>query len=391
MDQDNNHIDWNKVLDELDKRSGVQALTAQEEELKKELLKLKGETADLLVGYRDYHTEAHWDKLSQHLSFTSPNSLKSATIESPKIALWPRIGIAVAVVFILSIGTYFLWFNSNQKEQMVQLKTKDILPGTNKAILTTANNQKITLSEEGNRDLGQQGNAVVVKDKDGSIHYQALKGQSAKVVVYNTVTTPRGGVYQLTLADGTQVNLNAGSSITYPTTFSGSERKVSVTGELYFEVAHHKNMPFKVVSANQTIEVLGTHFNINTYADEPATKTTLLEGSVKLTNHLNQTLYLKPGQQAQNGTNLSLVTGANAEAAVAWNNGFFHFENADIATIMRAFARWYNVDVVFNGKSNGRRFTGDIHRNMKLSRALEVLSYLKIHFSIEANKIVVIQ
>ncbi|MBE9597962.1 FecR family protein [Pedobacter sp. MC2016-24] len=297
----------------------------------------------------------------------------------------------MAVFFVLSLGIYFLWFNTDPKEQMVQLKTKDILPATNKAILTTASNQKIILSEEGHSDLGQQGNAVVAKDKDGSLHYQALKGRSANGVVYNTVTTPRGGVYHLTLADGTQVDLNAGSSITYPTTFSGSERKVSVTGELYFEVAHHKNMPFKVVSANQTIEVLGTHFNVNTYVDEPATKTTLLEGSVKLTNHLHQTLYLKPGQQAQNGTNLSLVPGANAEAAIAWNNGFFHFENADIATIMRAFSRWYNVDVVFKGKSNGKHFTGDVHRNLTLSSALQVLSYLKIRFSIEANRIVVIQ
>lgn len=308
-----------------------------------------------------------------------------------KVRLWPRIAAAAVVLCILSLGTYFFFLQKDHAEQMVQIESKDILPGGNKATLTLANGKKIILTGAENGNLAQQGNTSITKTKEGEVSYHTTISKPVDASVYNTMSTPKGGMYRLILSDGTVVILNAASSITYPTSFSGTERKVTTTGEVYFEVAHNPLCPFRVMTKGQTVEVLGTHFNINAYNEESAILTTLLEGSVKVTNTKNQRVVLEPGQQSAGTADLALIKNADVEAAIAWKNGFFHFSNADIPTVMRQLARWYDVAVEYEGSAANRRFTGDIHRDMNASKALEVLSYLNIHFRIEGNKIIVIQ
>jgi transmembrane sensor len=193
------------------------------------------------------------------------------------------------------------------------------------------------------------------------------------------------------LSDGTDVWLNAASSITFPTAFTGKERKVTVTGEVYFEVAKNKAKPFKVIANEAEIQVFGTHFNVNAYADEPATQTTLLEGSVKITRG-SSTAMLEPGQQAtlNKSGQMSIVEDADIEMVMAWKNGFTSFKSADIQSIMRQVSRWYNVDVYYEGNIPERKFTGDISRNANLSQLLRLLEVSKIHFTIEKNRLTVI-
>ena len=239
--------------------------------------------------------------------------------------------------------------------------------------------------------LADQGNTVVSKTSDGSIRYERSGSTIPNTAGLNTVTTPRGGVYHLTLPDSTEVWLNAASSITYPVNFSSHDRKVSVTGEVYFEVAHNAAKPFRVTGRGQQIEVLGTHFNVNVYENEPLSRTTLLEGSVRITTGNNHA-FLKPGQQAVfNGSNIMLREGDISEA-VAWKIGYFEFENLDIRALMRQIARWYDVDVAFEGPISSETFTGRISRYKNISQILSIVQASKsVHITISGRRIMVKQ
>ena len=309
--------------------------------------------------------------------------------------LWPRIGIAAAILLMISSGIYFFNdFGFNHPDLLVHTdKTQQILPGGNKATLTLADGRKITLDGAVNGELAEQSGIIITKTKDGQLVYTVSdKGSSLNngKATMNVVSTPKGGQYQVNLPDGTKVWLNAASSLSYPAVFTGAERKVSLTGEAYFEVAKvHPAKTFKVSAAKQTVEVLGTHFNINSYSDEPAVKTTLLEGSVKVSAIASGDIFLKPGQQAvllENQLNVNL---ANTEDAVAWKNGMFRFKDADLQTVMRSVARWYDVEVSYEGNLPGRQFSGEIHRDINLSEVLDILSFFKVHFKIEGKKIIV--
>jgi ferric-dicitrate binding protein FerR (iron transport regulator) len=236
----------------------------------------------------------------------------------------------------------------------------------------------------------QQGNTKIIKSANGHIAYNKTL-TSTSTPIYNTMTTPRGGKYDLELSDGTRVWLNASSSITYPIAFSGTERRVTVTGEAYFEVAKNKDMPFKInVDGQEEVQVLGTHFNIMAYSDEPLIKTTLLEGSVKIVKN-KTTGMLKPGQQAQMTTDgkLSVTDDADINAVMAWKNGQTLFVNEDIKTIMRRASRWYDVDIEYQGGVPARLFTGGISRESNLSVLLKVLELNKIHFKAAGKKLIV--
>lgn len=304
---------------------------------------------------------------------------------------WLKVAAAV-LVFALS-GIYFLNRNKSVRDLSMaknSTRQKDVRPGSNKAILTLSNGSKIVLNGAQNGMIARQSNATIVKLTNGQIAYnQTVAGNAA--VEYNTMTTPRGGQYDLVLADGTRVWLNAASSITYPTVFTGNERRVTITGEAYFEVAKNKKMPFKVnVNGREEVEVLGTHFNIMAYDNEPVIKTTLLEGSVKINK--DHTLgILKPGQQAvlTPKGQLSIIDEADVDQAVAWKNGQTLFNNEDIRTIMRQISRWYDVDVEYRGEMPARLFTGGISRESNLSEVLKVLELSKIHFTVADSKIIV--
>jgi len=227
-----------------------------------------------------------WTNLQQHIQ---PQKQHKGLLR-----LWPRIAAAAVLLLFFSIGYYVYYHPNAQEQQLVEIQPGgDIAPGNNKAILTLADGKKITLSATAKGKIAQQGATEINKYDSGAISYKVAE-TSNQPLLYNTMTTPRGGMYKLVLADGTIVVLNAMSSLTYPTTFNSKERRVNLVGEAYFIVAHNAQKPFMVVSAHQTVQVLGTQFNVNAYQDEQAIATTLVAGNVKITTDRQQTTYLKP-------------------------------------------------------------------------------------------------
>jgi transmembrane sensor len=311
------------------------------------------------------------------------------------IPTWLRVAAGI-LLFAGCFISYFVHTHPPVKHlalirQKPQLKN-DVSPGGNKAILTLANGSKIDLNDVKNGVLASQGKTVLKKDKDGQLIYEAPGGKAKdSSSIYNTITIPKGGQFQIVLSDGSKVWLNSASSITFPAAFSKTERKVTVTGEVYFEVAKNKHLPFRVVAGKQTIEVLGTHFNINAYSDEDAIKTTLIEGSVKVSAD-SQSAILKPEQQSSilnNKQGRISINTVDTDDVLAWKNGNFQFERAEIQLIMREASRWYDVDIKYERELPPRRFTGSISRNVNLSELLKMLKYTGINFKIEGKTIIV--
>jgi transmembrane sensor len=318
--------------------------------------------------------------------------------------------VAAAILVLLTAGLYWMLLKDGAKKNrvakaLVHIDSANILPGANKAVLTLADGSKVVLDNAANGMLAQQNNVQVVKSKDGELKYQSLNSNGQTAIAYNMLSTPRGGQYMIVLPDGSRVWLNAASSIKYPTVFTGNERKVEITGEVYFEVAPlrlrsgHK-MPFIVnVPGGSQVEVLGTHFNINAYTDEEAVRTTLLEGSVKVVNgqkprgkgQKGEEVILKPGQQAITSANspLTIHHSPDLEQVVAWKNGLFQFNNVTIETVMRQVARWYDVQVVYERDVSQDLFRGKIYRNAAISQLLTILELGGAHFKIEGKKIIV--
>jgi hypothetical protein len=309
---------------------------------------------------------------------------------------WHSIAAAAAILIFISFGAYFFTKTRRPAQELAHQSylKNDILPGGNKAILTLANGKQITLTGARNGTIAVQGGVAVNKTADGRVVYnssgKSLSGD-ATATAFNTMTTPRGGQYWVVLPDGTKVLLNAASSLTYPTTFSGDERKIELTGEAYFEVAHNAAKPFRVYSKSQVVEVLGTHFNINTYDDEPAVKTTLLEGKIKVISVVkNQVRILQPGQQATLNLLAFNVNDVDVEDATAWKNGIFTFESNDIQQIMRMVSRWYDVEVVYKGSLPADKFTGSVSRFSNVSELLNTLQLTrKVQFKIDGKRITV--
>jgi transmembrane sensor len=307
----------------------------------------------------------------------------SKTKESSVLGLfnWRKIAVAASVLVAIGIGTLVLLQKKDQSPIQVVSKD-DVAPGKTGAILTLSNGSKIVLDSVANGLLTNQNNTAVSK-KNGEVVYTA--GSDAQTV-YNTMTTPRARQYNLELSDGTKVWLNASSSITFPTSFATNERVVILTGEAYFEVAKDKKKPFRVSVNAMQVNVLGTHFNVNAYNDEDAVHTTLLEGSVLLTEKGKKAL-LKPGQQAQTDKSGAIVVkdNVNLEEVMGWKNGVFYFENASLQAVLRQVSRWYDVDVVFEKDVPSRTFEGEIQRNLQLSQVLKILEKNKVHFKIEGK------
>lgn len=314
----------------------------------------------------------------------------------PKASLtWMKVAAALSF-FILSIGIYSYLAKHElfHSEPEISFIKNDVAPGSSKATLTLSDGTVLVLDQIKEGEIYQNDNLSIRKTKDGEIEYLAYSdpaSNSNKPSLYNQVNTPKGGQYQVTLPDGSKVWLNASSTLKYPTNFSSSERTVELEGEAYFEVAK-SNAPFFVNTKNQQIKVLGTQFNVNAYPNEIGTKTTLLEGSVKLitTNEqreLDQNIILKPGEEAllirDHGIQVSKV---NVNQSIAWKNGFFHFEGNDLKSVMREFSRWYGVDVEFEGIVPETKLWGEISRNVPASQALAILKYYDLNFKVIQNK-----
>ncbi|MFD2940121.1 FecR family protein [Flavobacterium notoginsengisoli] len=315
--------------------------------------------------------------------------------ETKVVSLWPRIAVAASIAVLLGTGIFYF---AQPKEQQVQVtaKPQEIAPGGNRGVLTLSNGKQIVLSEITAKDTiakeGEENEVTIKMNAKGEITYvinpnaEGAKDDNS----FNTLATPTGGQYNIILADGTKVYLNAVSSIKYPTQFNGDKRIVELEGEAYFEVAKNKNKPFIVKSDNQSIEVLGTHFNVHSYNNESVVKTTLLEGSVAVT-HKNQKTILKPGQQSDVSDNFSKikVREVDTEEAVAWKNGRFKFDNADLKNVMRQLERWYGIKVEYRGDVSDVRFNGGTFRNKNLSEVLKVLELSNIKFKVEGKTVIV--
>jgi transmembrane sensor len=326
-------------------------------------------------------------------AFTIINA-KESSHTSKVIPLYRSWWAAAAVLLLLASGSHFFLNREHSKSEVAVIKKNvlknDIAPGGNKAILTLANDSTIILDSAQNGTLSHQGNIKIIKLNDGQLAYDKT-GVPNSEVLYNTVSTPKGGQYQLTLSDGSKVWLNAESSLRFPAAFSGRERKVELTGEGYFEVAKNKEKPFIVTANNTNVEVLGTHFNINAYSDENFIKTTLLEGSVKVSKG-NASSLIVPGEQAsvsKLSDVINVKNDVNVDGVVAWKNGKFYFDNVDIKTIMNQIARWYDVDVEYKGNIS-KIFGGTISRNVSASNVFKILEATGgVHFTIEGRKVIV--
>ncbi|MGZ8556899.1 MAG: FecR family protein [Chitinophagaceae bacterium] len=311
-----------------------------------------------------------------------------------KIIRW-KILLRIAaslIIFMAGATIYFSLRGSDQNALAVAPEKKaenDVLPGGNKAILTLSDGSAISLDDAENGQVAQQGNAQIANLGNGQVAYKVIEGKKSEVV-FNTLTTNRGGQFRLILPDGSEVWLNSASSVKYPTAFIGMQRKVEISGEAYFQIAHNPVKPFIVSVNGMNVNVLGTHFNINAYDDEASVKTTLLEGSVSL-KKADVVATLTPGQQAQLGNSgkIKVIDNVDIDQVVAWKNGYFSFNRADLQTVMRQIARWYDVDISYEGKIPERQFGGKIDRNSNASEVLKILRETKVHFRIEGKKIIV--
>lgn len=293
---------------------------------------------------------------------------------------------AASIILAIGAGLYFLRQQTNR--ETVAVHQDDIAPGGTKAILTLGDGKQLQLQNMNIGQLARENGAVISKNASGQIVYTAVASNLPET--NNIITTPRGGMYAVILTDGTRIWLNAASSLQFPTLFTGDNRTVKLEGEAYFEVAQNEKAPFRVISGQQTIEVLGTHFNISSYSDEPGITTTLLEGSIRVIA-ANSSVVLKSGQQSVIKTGnqqISVNDGKDSTEVMAWKNGMFQFNNADISTIMRQIGRWYDVDVVFDGKLPEDQFRGKISRNVNATKVLKILELSGINFKIEGRKII---
>jgi transmembrane sensor len=305
---------------------------------------------------------------------------------------WMRVAAAVFIIVIAG-ASYWLLQKSNRSgnNKMVSVTSKPlpVLPGTDKALLTMADGRTVVLDSLQSETLTDAGYTNIRK-QGAMLIYNSPTANEQNSITYNTLSTPRGGQYKVVLSDGTEVWLNAASSLRFPTAFTGNFREVELTGEAYFEVAKNKTKPFHVMVNGMRVNVLGTHFNVNAYTEEQAIKTSLLEGSVEVINgSFNNRI--KPGEQAivTSKNDVINIRTADMDAVVAWKNGLFEFEGADIATIMRQVARWYDVEIIYTGKVPLRRFEGKISRNAQLSEVLQILELSNIKFRVEGKKIIV--
>ena len=348
-----------------------------------------------LTNKKEALIEAAYDKLpSEYLmSDMQADNIFTNIVSQQKPVhrlFWKRWLVAASIILMVGAGSYFLFFNkTGKKDEIVKTteQAKDVeAPKGTKAMITLANGEKVLLDSLTSGTLAIQGNVNVRKTVDGQIIYDG----STTEVEFNTLFNPRGSkVVPLTLSDGTKVWLNSESSIYYPVAFVGNERKVTITGEAYFEVAKNVKMPFKVkINESSEVEVLGTHFNINAYVDETSINTTLLEGSVRITANKKVQL-LSPGQQAQvNANAIKLIKDADVAQAIAWKDGLFAFTDADLPTVMRQLARWYNVEVKYEGTIPEKEFNGKIGKTLTLNQVLRVLMKTGINYRIEnGNKI----
>lgn len=321
--------------------------------------------------------------------FNESGGAESAVVPMGRRWKFWRLAAAAAVLLPLGAG-FWIWTHMSSSSPVLPAVSAihDARPGGNKAVLTLAGGGSIVLDSAANGTLAEQGSTKIEKLATGQLAYKASSARDAGSVLYNTLNTPRGGQYQLTLPEGTRVWLNSASSITYPTAFKGAERKVSITGEVYFEVAEDASHPFVVSKGDMDITVMGTHFNANTYDDEKDIKVSLLEGAVKVSRS-GKGEVLKPGQQAQVTDAVKVISNVDMAEVIAWKNGSFYFRRASLPVVLRQLSRWYDVDIVYEGPVPDLPFAGEMGKDLNLAQVLTILERMGVRTRIEGKKLIV--
>ena len=337
------------------------------------------------------------DELNQETEAIYKSLMEYKATAKVKRLWYPAVA---AACLLMVIGGGLFYYNQQispePKAAIVTNIINDVAPAQNTATLTLASGKKIILSDAPIGLIAEQTNVSIFKTADGKLVYKAksLKDNEQKTAIdnseLNSIATARGQQYQVVLPDGSKIWLNAASTFTFPATFTSfNQRKVELVGEAYFEVAKDKAHPFIVKTDKQEVEVLGTHFNVNSYSDEDATRTTLLEGSVKVSNH-NEQKILRPGQESLLAKNNLSVRKADTEEAVAWKNGDFIFNNEDFGSILRQVSRWYNVEIIDNGNHKNLHLSGTVSRSKNISVVLQALEVTgKVKFKIDGNRVIV--
>ncbi|MEJ2879944.1 FecR family protein [Pedobacter sp. GR22-6] len=314
---------------------------------------------------------------------------------SPKVKLWPRIVTVAAAVALMVLGLYFFNYNRKTANNPADLIAQDIAPGKVGATLTLASGKQIRLTDAANGELANEAGITITKTADGQLVYE-IAGSDTNPNNVNTLSTAKGETYQVRLPDGSMVELNAASKIKYPTSFAKlKNRSITLSGEAYFQVAKDKKHPFIVTTDNQEVTVLGTEFNIKAYDDDANIKTTLLEGSVKVSTVDNSNSYprtLVPGQQSTYSSSEGIsIKEVDTEEAVAWRNGFFIFDNENMETAMRKISRWYNVEIIFEQQELKKEiFGGSVSRSENITQLLRALSKAaKVNMKVEGKSIII--
>jgi transmembrane sensor len=336
--------------------------------------------------------DSYFDKKRFSQKLFSLISEKAGLSQRKNQPVFKYAAIAASLMVGMSVAGYFLLKNPVQNKVTTsgQIVSK-VVPGGNKALLKLSNGQVVDLNDANEGQLSTGGREVIHKTSTGQITYRPLPG-SREDLGYNTLTTPRGGKYNIQLPDGSLAMLDAGSSITYPAQFGPRERSVTITGQVYFEVVHRSAQPFVVKAGDQLIKDIGTHFNISAYPEEKTVRTTLEEGAVSVTQN-RKTLYLKPGQAAVSDLISERLTteAADLEETLAWKNGYFRFNNEPIESIMPKISRWYNVDIKYSGKLPSDGFNGTISRSKNIEKVLDMLQRTGvIHFKVEGRNVTVL-
>ena len=340
--------------------------------------------------------DTDWDKMLNEIF------AQRSTARVKRLWNWKRIAVAACIAGLLLVAGYWVFQNKRPatgNDPQVAVQTDIKAPDKNRAAITLEGGRIVYLDSINSGTIATQHNTNLTKTGDGELKYDLTSSRTGVATQsYNTLSNPRGSrIISLTLSDGTRVWLNNESELTYPVSFAGNERKVEIKGEAYFEVSKDPKRKFIVSSNGVATEVLGTHFNVNAYNDEAAIKVTLLEGSVRVSRHpeasgdSRQSTVLKPGEQALVNMSTIQPVNANLEEVMAWKNGRFHYDGADIKTIMRQLSRWYNVDVEYKDEI-GSRFVAKINRDVPVSELLNLLQLTNlVHFKIENNKIIVMK
>jgi len=325
-----------------------------------------------------------------------PTSSADAKYVNWRRHLHPWIRIAAVLVLVAVCSFYFLRSAKqrphNQQSLYEAAQAYGIEPGGDKAVLTLGDGRVVVLDDVNSGLVARVLGASILKSDSGQLRYD-LSNEQPEAIVYNSIRIPKGGQYRLVLPDGSRVHLNSESFIKFPTRFSGDRREVELTGEAYFEITHDSARPFFVKTPNQTTKVLGTVFNVSAYTDDATTKTTLVEGSVEVQGHTGKPIVLKPGQAAINGDSQSglRVVQANLDAELAWQSGYFVFNNEDIKSIMKRISRWYDVEVEYQGDVEFKRFGGIFQRSKSIAQLLDNFKETGIiDFKIVERRVIVI-